>query len=79
MILLFYKNKSSLKTCIMTNSSKKVVVGVLGAAALGTAVYLLLSSEKGSDIRRKFADSANDLACRIGEMFTNAKEKVQSA
>ena len=62
----------------MTNSSKKVLVGVLGAAALGTAAYLLLSSEKGSEMRKKIAESANDLACRIGEMFTNTKEKVQS-
>ena len=62
----------------MTNSSKKVIVGVLGAAALGTAAYLLLSSEKGSELRKKFADSANDLACRIGEMFTSTKEKVQA-
>ena len=63
----------------MSNSSKKVIVGVLGAAALGTAAYLLLSSEKGSEMRKKFAESANDLACRIGEMFTNVKDKVQSA
>ena len=62
----------------MTNSSKKVIVGVLGAAALGTAAYLLLSSEKGSELRKKFAQSANDIACRIGEMFTNTKEKVQA-
>jgi gas vesicle protein len=62
----------------MTNSSKKIIVGVLGAAAVGTAAYLLLSSDKGSDWRKKFADSANDIACRIGEMFTNTKEKVQS-
>ena len=62
----------------MTNSSKKVLVGVLGAAALGTAAYLLLSSEKGSEMRKKFAESANDLACRIGEMFSNTKEKAQA-
>lgn len=49
----------------MTTTSK-IVLGVLGAAAAGVAIGLLLAPEKGSDLRTKIADNAKCLADEVG-------------
>jgi hypothetical protein len=71
--------QSSKKTFVMYTPNKKAVVGILSAAAIGTGLYFLLSSEKGSHWRQKLSDSAQDIACRIGDYFSGAKDKLTSA
>lgn len=45
----------------MTNNSK-VVLGVAAAAAAGAVIGMMFAPEKGSDIREKFRETANNFA-----------------
>jgi gas vesicle protein len=59
----------------MTNTSK-IIFGLLGAAAAGIAIGMLMAPEKGADIRKKISEGANDLACRVSDLISSGKEKV---
>ena len=39
------------------NSSTKVILGIIGAAAAGAVIGMLLAPEKGSDIRQRVKDA----------------------
>ena len=56
----------------------KVVLGLVGAAAAGVIVGLLIAPEKGSDIRKKVGDTATDWAGRLSDLFTSAKGEVDN-
>jgi gas vesicle protein len=60
----------------MTNSNK-IILGLVGAAAVGIAIGILLAPEKGSDARKKIAETANDIASRVGEWVNTGKDKVE--
>ena len=60
----------------MTDSNK-IILGLVGAAAVGVAIGILLAPEKGSDARQKIAETANDIASRAGEWVNTGKEKAQ--
>jgi len=60
----------------MTNSNK-IILGLVGAAAIGVVFGILLAPEKGSDARQKIAETANDIASRVGEWVNTGKEKAQ--
>ncbi|MES2328884.1 MAG: YtxH domain-containing protein [Bacteroidota bacterium] len=57
-------------------STSKIILGVVGAAAVGIAIGMLLAPEKGADIRKKISDTANDLAGKVGDMITTGKDKI---
>jgi len=57
-------------------STSKIILGVLGAAAAGIAIGMLMAPEKGADMRKKIGDTASDLAGRVGELITSGKEKI---
>jgi gas vesicle protein len=57
------------------NSTTKIVLGVVGAAAAGAVIGLLLAPEKGSDIRKKVKDAANDWACQLADLFAEGKSE----
>jgi gas vesicle protein len=61
----------------MTTRSK-VILGLVGAAAAGVIVGLLVAPEKGSDIRRKVGDTATDWAGRLSDLFASAKGEVDN-
>lgn len=56
----------------------KVILGLVGAAAAGVIVGLLVAPEKGTDMRRKVGDTASDWADRLSELFTKAKGEVDN-
>lgn len=58
------------------NSTTKFVVGVLGAAAAGAVIGMLLAPEKGSDLRNKIRTATSDWADQLLDMVQNSKEKV---
>ncbi len=58
----------------MENSSK-IILGLLGAAAAGIAIGMLMAPEKGSEIRKKIGEKASDWASRAGDLVTYGKEK----
>jgi gas vesicle protein len=56
----------------------KVILGLVGAAAAGVIVGLMVAPEKGSDIRKKVGDTASDWAGRLSDLFTSAKGEVDN-
>jgi gas vesicle protein len=56
----------------------KVILGLVGAAAAGVIVGLLVAPEKGTDMRRKVGDTASDWADRLSDLFTKAKGEVDN-
>ncbi len=57
-------------------STSKIILGIVGAAAVGVAIGMLMAPEKGTEIRKKLSDTANDLADKMGDMITAGKEKL---
>lgn len=58
------------------SSKTKLVLGLVGAAAAGVIVGLLLAPEAGSDTRKKIKDTAGDWTSHLGDLFSTAKEEV---
>lgn len=59
-------------------STTKVVLGIIGAAAAGAVIGMLLAPEKGSDIRKKVKDAANDWACQLADLFAEGKSEISN-
>jgi gas vesicle protein len=55
----------------------KILLGILGAAAAGVAIGLLLAPEKGSAMRKRVKRTANDWASSLSSMFSNAKGELE--
>jgi len=56
----------------------KLILGLVGAAAAGVVVGLLLAPEKGSDLRKKVGQTAGDWAGHLTDLFANAKGEISS-
>ena len=54
----------------------KLILGLVGAAAVGVAIGILLAPETGTSTRRKIADTAGDWGNSLGDLFNSAKESV---
>ena len=57
----------------------KLVLGILGAAAAGVAIGMLLAPEKGSDMRRNISKTTGSWASNLGDLFANAKGELTRA
>ena len=62
----------------MTTKSK-VFLGILGAAAAGVVIGLLIAPEKGKDLRKKVSKTAGEWADNLGELWTRGKEAAEEA
>jgi len=60
------------------STKSKVILGLVGAAAAGVIVGLLIAPEKGSDLRQKVKDTAGDWASHLTDLFANAKGEIDS-
>jgi gas vesicle protein len=60
-------------------TTTKVILGLVGAAAVGAAVGLLLAPEKGSDLRKNIKDSAGKWSDKLNEMWQNGKKTADKA
>jgi gas vesicle protein len=56
------------------NDSSKVLISFIGGAVVGAALGILFAPDKGSNTRRKIANSAKDLK---DEITDTASEKYQ--
>ena len=61
----------------MTTKSK-IILGLVGAAAAGVVVGILLAPEKGSDLRKGIGKKAGDWADHLTDLFANAKGEIQN-
>jgi len=67
-----------LKFIIMTTTTK-VILGLVGAAAVGAAVGMLLAPEKGSDLRKNIKDQAGKWSDKLNEVWQNGKRTAEKA
>lgn len=56
----------------------KVILGILGAAAAGAAIGMLMAPEKGSDLRKKIKKSAQDWANQIADLVASGQEELKN-
>ena len=61
----------------MTTKSK-VILGLIGAAAAGVLVGVLLAPEKGSDLRRNIGKRSGEWADHLTDLFANAKGELSN-
>jgi gas vesicle protein len=55
----------------------KVVLGILGAAAAGVAIGMLIAPEKGSEMRTRIKRSAGDWIDTLSNLFVKGKEELE--
>jgi gas vesicle protein len=60
----------------MTTKSK-VLIGILGAAAAGVVIGLLIAPEKGKDMRKKIRKTAGDWADNLTHLWAHGKEAAE--
>lgn len=54
----------------------KLVLGLVGAAAAGVVVGLLLAPDAGTTTRKKITSTASDWGSTLGDLFSSAKDSV---
>ncbi|NOT51276.1 MAG: YtxH domain-containing protein [Chitinophagaceae bacterium] len=59
------------------NTKSKVVLGILGAAAAGVVIGLLIAPEKGSEMRKKLKKKASGWADEFSHLFVKGKEAAE--
>ena len=59
------------------NTKSKVILGILGAAAAGVVIGLLVAPEKGSDMRKKIRKTAGDWADNLSHLWSDGKETAE--
>lgn len=57
-------------------TTTKMIVGILGAAAAGVVVGLLLAPEKGSELRRDIKKTTDDWMNEVSHLIGQGKEFV---
>jgi gas vesicle protein len=60
-------------------TTTKVLLGIVGAAAAGVVIGMLVAPDKGSELRKKIKDNANEWAGSISDLFHQGKEKAEEA
>jgi gas vesicle protein len=60
------------------NTKSKIILGLVGAAAAGVVVGLILAPEKGTDLRKKIGRTAGDWADHLTDLFADAKGELQN-
>jgi gas vesicle protein len=56
------------------SGSSKIILGILGAAAAGVVIGLLVAPETGSDMRARIKKTTDSWADQLSNLFTNMKE-----
>ncbi|MEI9807019.1 MAG: YtxH domain-containing protein [Bacteroidota bacterium] len=60
----------------MTTRSK-ILVGILGAAAAGVVIGMIVAPEKGKDMRKKIRKTAGEWADTLGHLWSRGKEAAE--
>jgi gas vesicle protein len=60
------------------NSTGKVLLAIIGAAAAGAIIGMLVAPEKGSDLRRKISDTAGDWTTQLSQLLATGKAQLEN-
>jgi len=60
------------------NTTSKVLLGILGAAAAGVVIGLLVAPEKGKDTRKRLKKTAEDWADSMSHLWARGKEATEN-
>jgi gas vesicle protein len=60
------------------STTSKVILGVLGAAAAGLAIGLLIAPEKGSEMRKRLGKTAGGWADGLSHLFVKGQEELEN-
>lgn len=61
------------------NTKSKVLLGILGAAAAGVVVGMLIAPDKGKETRKKLRKTAEDWADSMSHLWSRGKEAAEDA
>jgi hypothetical protein len=67
------------KKFITMTTTTKVILGLIGAAAVGAAVGMLLAPEKGSDLRKNISDTAGKWSDKLSETLRSSRDGAKRA
>ena len=59
------------------STKTKVVLGILGAAAAGVVIGLLIAPEKGTEMRKRVKKTAGDWADQLTSLFNSGREEYE--
>jgi gas vesicle protein len=68
---------ATFKILFIMSTQSKVLLGILGAAAAGVVIGLLIAPEKGADMRKKIRKTAGDWADNLGNLWSHGKEAAE--
>lgn len=60
-------------------NTAKFIAGIVGAAAAGVAIGMILAPEKGSDLRKRIANTTDDYINEMAKWVKKGKELVEDA
>lgn len=60
------------------NSTGKVLLAIIGAAAAGAIIGMLVAPEKGSDLRKKLTDTAEDWSSQLSQLLASGKAQLDN-
>ena len=60
------------------NSTSKTILAVMGAAAVGAIIGMLVAPEKGSDLRKKITDATGDWTTQLSDLLAQGKEQLNN-
>jgi gas vesicle protein len=60
------------------SAKTKLVLGLVGAAAAGVVVGLLLAPDSGTATRKRISTTATDWGSHLGDLFASAKDGVSN-
>ena len=59
------------------NTNSKVLLGILGAAAAGVVIGLLVAPDKGNETRKKLKKTAGEWADSLSHMWERGKQSAE--
>jgi gas vesicle protein len=69
---------ANLKYVFFMTTKSKVILGLVGAAAAGVLVGVLIAPDNGKEIRRNLGKTAGDWADHLTDLFANAKGELSN-
>jgi gas vesicle protein len=58
------------------NATSKFLLSVIGAAAAGAVIGLLMAPEKGTELRQRIQSAANDWTDQLVDLVNSSREKL---